>query len=834
MKKFLAALLLLTLTLTMFVACGEDPVTGPTLDDAVEYLVSTYKSHEGKKTPVNYKLIAQVPIDDVSFSVTWTVDHAGITITANGGLYDVILPANNDTETTYTLTATIKDASGNSKTKTFTRVLPVYSNESVITAPVAGEAYKLFMEQAKISGGVTLFAVNTTASDNKYINSTLDPKEAADYYVEVVEGGYKFYTTIGDVKNYVYAHITVKEDGKVSKYLGLSATDSSVWVYKQEVNAWYTVIDTNGANIEYAAGTYNTYDTFGISELSYFSAENTGISQFPLSLMKKSVAEEMAPDVLSPIPTTLTSIKDFNAIASALAAGASSAEKYLIKGTITEVQNATYGNVILTDEAGDSILVYGLYDKDGSNRYDKLDYVPVVGDTITVAGVAMNYNDTKNEMVDGWIQAIEKGNGEGGGSTTTMTPEEIVNAAWALETDTTLENGPYTLTGVITEIGDAYNTQYKNVTITIVVNNMTDKPIVCFRLKGTGADVIKVGDTVTVKGDLMNYAGTIEFNSGCTLESYTAGGEGGEGGEGGGSTPAPVDPIEVTFEEFNAIASAQPDKGDATTQKYILTGKIVEIKSTKYGNMYIEDANGVRVYIYGFYSADGTVRYDAMEVKPVVGDTVTVVGVAGNYNGAQMANAAMTAHTPHTHVYTTLANKCDVCGAISDHTCVDADANNACDLCDEFVASEGTTVEYSRTEAIAVGDIIVLAYVNGDAKWELTGWNNNIGIASTFDTVVSGTYALEVVAGASEGTVAFKTPDGKYLAYNVSGNKVGIADSVDATASWTVTFDADGRAVITNAATAERVLQFNSNAGQERFCCYKGTQVSVDLYKKNV
>ena len=58
---------------------------------------------------------------------------------------------------------------------------------------------------------------------------------------------------------------------------------------------------------------------------------------------------------------------------------------------------------------------------------------------------------------------------------------------------------------------------------------MTDKPIQCYRLKGEGADIIGEGDTITVTGTLKNYKGTIEFDAGCNLDSYTKAGE--EGGE---------------------------------------------------------------------------------------------------------------------------------------------------------------------------------------------------------------------------------------------------------------------------------------------------------------
>ena len=52
------------------------------------------------------------------------------------------------------------------------------------------------------------------------------------------------------------------------------------------------------------------------------------------------------------------------------------------------------------------------------------------------------------------------------------------------------------------------------------------------------------------------------------------------------------------------------------------------------------------VYIIATYNADGTKRYDAMETKPVAGDTVTVFGIVGQYNGTpQVKNGWIVAHT---------------------------------------------------------------------------------------------------------------------------------------------------------------------------------------------
>ena len=76
-----------------------------------------------------------------------------------------------------------------------------------------------------------------------------------------------------------------------------------------------------------------------------------------------------------------------------------------------------------------------------------------------------------------------------------------------------------------------------------------------------------------------------------------------------------------------------------TEGKYFVTGEIVSIANTTYGNMTIKDADGNTLYLYGLYNIDGTIRFDAMETKPAVGDTITVYGIIGQYEGtAQLKN----------------------------------------------------------------------------------------------------------------------------------------------------------------------------------------------------
>ena len=111
------------------------------------------------------------------------------------------------------------------------------------------------------------------------------------------------------------------------------------------------------------------------------------------------------------------------------------------------------------------------------------------------------------------------------GPTIYETPEEIVNAVYELALGGVLSAGhKYTLTGTITEIPSPYSADYGNITVVIVVGDMTDKPIECFRLKGEGIENLMVGDTITVTGELLKYdnkteTGKVEFNAGCTLDS---------------------------------------------------------------------------------------------------------------------------------------------------------------------------------------------------------------------------------------------------------------------------------------------------------------------------
>lgn len=351
MKKILAlvlALIMCVSCLAIFAGCNNDttnenketetekptekPTEAPeapaTLEAAKTFLFSMYKDSASPKN--DYDIVGKVMIGTTAFAVTWTVDSDKISIkeSSKADFWTVDLPDANAEEFEYVLTATIKNDAGETVNVSIKRTMVVIDNTGLVTAPVADVAYKLFVEQVTL--GQKLYALNTTQKDEgKYINTTNDPKAASDYFVEVVDGGFKFYTADANgAKLYVHAHTVKGDDGKVSKYLGLSAEEASVWTYNADKTGWITKID----NIDYYVGTYKNYATLSISEASYLTPEAIGVSSFTCGFMTKEYAETLEPDAEKEleIPTNKDAVQPV------------AGEKYTISMIQGNNQNATY------------------------------------------------------------------------------------------------------------------------------------------------------------------------------------------------------------------------------------------------------------------------------------------------------------------------------------------------------------------------------------------------------------------------------------------------------------------------------------------------------------
>lgn len=236
--------------------------------------------------------------------------------------------------------------------------------------------------------------------------------------------------------------------------------------------------------------------------------------------------------------------------------------------------------------------------------------------------------------------------------------EAILNDAYALEEGASMEE-EVTLTGKITSVDTAYSDQYKNITVTIVIEGYDDKPIKCYRLAGDGADTLAVGDTITVTGTITNYQGTIEFGQGCTVKEIVKGdGTGtttstpsGSGntttstpsGSGNTTTSTPSGsgntttstPSGSTTTELKLVTDQAKILKDAfalgrnETTPYIaqLTGKVISVDkpyNDQYGSICVTMTVGDKNIVCWNMKGDGTNKVKA-------GDTITVVGVIKNY-----------------------------------------------------------------------------------------------------------------------------------------------------------------------------------------------------------
>lgn len=102
----------------------------------------------------------------------------------------------------------------------------------------------------------------------------------------------------------------------------------------------------------------------------------------------------------------------------------------------------------------------------------------------------------------------------------------------------------------------------------------------------------------------------------------------------------------LTLAQANALGKLYASN-TYTEEKYYVEGTITEFYNNgiTHGNVYITDGTDTFL-IYGI-SKDG-VRYDALDVKPVPGDTIKVYGIIGAYGtNAQAKSTELIEHTAH-------------------------------------------------------------------------------------------------------------------------------------------------------------------------------------------
>jgi len=450
----------------------------------------------------------------------------------------------------------------------------------LVEKPVPGTAYKLYVEQKLIKK--TLYF--TGKMDGYYFETTVDPEEAADVYVEEVSGGYRVYVMNSGRKNYL-------EIVKKGDYTNVVLTTSPSKVLKWNDTIKSVTCDVNGE--AHYFGTYKQFETFSASNISYVTGDKAAAFDVTNFVAHFATLKESADAGKTPAEMV------FNALQA----------EYLEEGkTYSTAENFTLQNVF--EVKGNKVNVTWSVDNKAVSIVDNKNGTVTV--KVNRAKEDIFYNLTVT-IKDGDKTYTATGKYKVPAKAAT-TASAIVNAAYALQPGEALPD-QYTLTGVIIGTDTPYSAQYKNVSVVIVVDGMSDKPILCYRMKGDGADKIGKGDTITVTGFLKNYNGIIEFDTGCTLDSWK---------NTGSEPPATTPDIEL---KPGGNTGDKEEEDDNVTSN--LVPEIVDAPATGKAYKFVVNQKNLGKNLYLTGEMDG--YYFATTADPAAAADVYLEQVSGGY-----------------------------------------------------------------------------------------------------------------------------------------------------------------------------------------------------------
>jgi hypothetical protein len=216
MKKFTSILaVLLVLAISMAApAMAQSVPADANLKAARSYLNVMYKNSP-ETTMTDYTVVSKVVIGDVAFPIEWTADSDTIKIIP-GDLTTIDVDEKNPEEVTYILTATMKNAAGETVSLSFKHKVPAalilegLSYEEIVAAAYTLEDGVAMEEPQRLYG--TIIKIPTAYSE-EYKNITVDMQigELADQPIQCYrlsgEGADKLQvgdkiTVEGIIKNY--------------------------------------------------------------------------------------------------------------------------------------------------------------------------------------------------------------------------------------------------------------------------------------------------------------------------------------------------------------------------------------------------------------------------------------------------------------------------------------------------------------------------------------------------------------------------------------------------------------------------------------------------------
>ena len=665
MKRILSLVLILILSLSVLTACDvpaqlQDilaslgigtPSVSYDLDNAKSTLRELYPNLlPTKETPVpstiaNFNVTKVLTCADGKYTVTWSTNVDSIEIvdyvpTKEGDIFSAETTSTvkikmGSEDVNYVLTATITAPDNTTAVVDFTLVIPKLDCDS-------HEDYMAAVKDQELMIKGIVVAINSVSLGNKYNHVFLADTD--------VVGGYYCYKLAADPADLgVKVGMTVTVSGKMSPYSGMQEiTGGQLVILDDSIQSVEPVDITDKFAAGADLGAYvalpvtikgveiGTQDLVAeTSQYLYFSiGEEKGyvrtyVTDFPAGMLTAADKATIDADHAAHFgyKADVTGIL-------ILYSGA----PYLIPMSVTPFTN--YVEVIKTDaekvaSEKETLKVTNSFTADGTMtlplvgvNYDDVtiawtsdsEYIVIAEDgtaTVTVPDTKTVVKLTATLTCGEVTETVEI---EVTLNKKALTAGEAIEIGAAKEHNT-YTDGKYLIAGIVTEV---YNDTYGNMYIKDELGNVLTVYGTYSADGSVRYDAMEskpvAGDYVVLLGVLGQYNGTAQTKN-AWIVSWT--------------TPTDIPTA-------NATGTANPNY---TADKYLVTGTVTEVANTQYGNLYIEDAQGNKLYIYGLYDQLGN-RYDAMTKAPAVGDTITVLTVLGAYNGAPQAkNATLVAHT---------------------------------------------------------------------------------------------------------------------------------------------------------------------------------------------
>ncbi len=653
MKKIISLLLVLVMSIACLTACTKEepekvtpttapvataspvpatPTTapteapaGPSVDDAKDYLFSMYRDSDGATTASDYEVVGVVKVDGVTFNITWTVDAAsGVTVGEMNSkkMVTIDVDEKTNTEIKYNLIGTITDANGNKAEIKLAHNVPAYKEFSWAEYVAASDDTTVV-----VSGVITALIGKSKGNSSNCI------------YFEDADGGYYLYNLGSDPVADLGLKIgnTIRVTGTKSTYSGTyEIVNASVEVLDTGVTtiepADYTELFLNAATLKDEALTAKQSSLVTVKGVTIIGI-GTDTTYYMWQLGEKQSYARLSSSVCPITADEQAAFKDsFNGHIGYLADVTGILTLYDGAFYISPVTQDCFTNFALpnkTDAEKVAFEAEGLGIPAKVNT-DTTVTLPSAG--ITFTDVAIAYEVTGAEVADGVLALVQTEQDQTVTVKATLTcgaekleaefeikveakaddlsEAAVLEKAFALAEGEAM-SGKQVLRGTIVEIPTAYSADYNNVTVNIDCNGQV---VQCFRL--VGGEELKVGDVITVMGNLKNYKGTVEFDAKCTY-----------------SKDLSVDQMKmnITLEKAAAL-----EENTALPGTQVLCGTIVEIPTA-----YSADYNNVTVNI----DVNGTViqcfrLIGGADLK--VGDVITVTGNIKNYKGTVEFDAKCT------------------------------------------------------------------------------------------------------------------------------------------------------------------------------------------------